>query len=298
MRQTWRWFGPKDLVSIDDMMQAGVQGVVSALHHVPTGAVWSPKEIARRQGEIARMTDGAPSGLEWEVVESLPVSEDIKTRTGAFRERIADYKRSVRAVARAGVKTVCYNFMAVTDWTRTDLNWRLPTGGTALRFDWTDLAAYDLFVLRRPGAEADHPPERRAAAEARFRAMSEGDVAALEGVLIDWSLERPVESPGLPVDLLSREQVVEELQRRKRREAMDAGYEAQLILRLADQTPDDADPPAAGPEKALSRNAGSAEIIADDRICFRVVRLSIDQNPPYAVGHALIDDRRGWRAGR
>jgi mannonate dehydratase len=180
MEETWRWFGPDDPVTLEHVRQAGATGVVTALHHLNQGRAWPGEEVAKRKAEVEA------AGLTWSVVESIAVSEDIKTRTGAFRERIEDYKRSIRAVARAGVRTICYNFMAVTDWTRTDLAWRVPSGGYALRFDWTDLAAYDLFVLRRPGAEADHPPERRAAAEARFRAMSEGDVAKLEGVLIDW----------------------------------------------------------------------------------------------------------------
>ena len=179
MRQTWRWFGPKDLVSIDDMMQAGVQGVVSALHHVPTGAVWSPKEIARRQGEIARMTDGAPSGLEWEVVESLPVSEDIKKQKGDWREHIASYKTSLRHLRDAGIEVICYNFMPVLDWTRTDLAWRLPNGATCMRFDLTDFAAFDIHILARPGAAQDFPPEVAEAAARRFAEMPEAAREAL-----------------------------------------------------------------------------------------------------------------------
>ena len=179
MRQTWRWFGPKDLVSIDDMMQAGVQGVVSALHHVPTGAVWSPEEIARRQGEIARMTDGAPSGLEWEVVESLPVSEDIKKQKGDWREHIASYKTSLRHLRDAGIEVICYNFMPVLDWTRTDLAWRLPNGATCMRFDLTDFAAFDIHILARPGAAQDFPPEVAEAAARRFAEMPEAAREAL-----------------------------------------------------------------------------------------------------------------------
>ena len=181
MEETWRWFGPDDPVTLEHVRQAGATGVVTALHHLNQGRAWPEDEVAKRKAEIEA------AGLRWSVVESIAVSEEIKTRTGAFRERIEDYKRSVRAAARAGgVKAICYNFMAVTDWTRTDLAWRVPSGGYALRFDWTALAVYDLFVLRRPDAEGDHPPERRAAAEARFRSMSESDVSALESVLIDW----------------------------------------------------------------------------------------------------------------
>ncbi|MBP0444079.1 mannonate dehydratase [Roseomonas sp. SSH11] len=180
MLESWRWFGPDDPVTLGHVRQTGAAGVVSALHHLNQGRAWPEEEVLRRKAEIEA------AGLRWAVVESIAVAEDIKTRTGDFRTLIEAYKDSIRAVARAGVRTICYNFMAVTDWTRTDLAWRVPSGGYALRFDWPALAAYDLFVLRRPGAEADHPPERRAAAEARFRAMSESDVAALERVLIDW----------------------------------------------------------------------------------------------------------------
>ncbi|MGH7117451.1 MAG: mannonate dehydratase [Acetobacteraceae bacterium] len=180
MMETWRWFGPDDAVQLAHVKQAGASGVVTALHHINQGQAWPEDEVLKRKDLIER------AGLTWSVVESIAVAEDIKTRTGKYRERIADYQKSIRAVARAGVKTICYNFMAITDWTRTDLLWRLPNGGFALRFDQTDIAVYDLFVLRRPGAEVDHPPARRKTAEARFKAMSESDIAALESVLIDW----------------------------------------------------------------------------------------------------------------
>ena len=180
MLETWRWFGPDDAVELSHVRQAGASGVVTALHHVNQGQAWPEDEVLKRKRQIE------DAGLAWSVVESIAVAEDIKTRTGAFRDRIADYKQSIRAVARAGVKTICYNFMAITDWTRTDLMYRLPTGGYALRFDYTDIAVYDLFVLRRPGAEADHPAERRRRAEQRFKAMSEGDITRLEHLLIDW----------------------------------------------------------------------------------------------------------------
>lgn len=173
MKQTWRWFGPMDRVSIDDICQTGAEGVVSALHHVPPGAVWTAAEIARRQNEIARMADGAPSGLTWAVVESLPVSEDIKRQTGPWRDHIAAYKTSLRAIAAAGIDMVCYNFMPVLDWTRTDLAWRLPTGATCMRFDLVDFAAFDLHILARRGAAQEYPDALRAAAAERFAAMPE-----------------------------------------------------------------------------------------------------------------------------
>lgn len=173
MRQTWRWFGPRDLCSVDDMRQAGVEGVVSALHHVPTGAVWSPDEIARRQGEIARMKDGGPSSLKWEVVESLPVSEDIKKQKGDWRAHVENWKTSMRHLRDAGIEVICYNFMPVLDWTRTDLAWRLPTGGTCMRFDLIDFAAFDIHILARPGAAEDFPPDVVAEAARRFAGMSD-----------------------------------------------------------------------------------------------------------------------------
>lgn len=179
MRQTWRWFGPKDLVSVDDMMQAGVEGVVSALHHVPTGAAWTDDAIARRQAQIATMRDGRPSGLAWEVVESLPVSEDIRKQTGDWRGHLANYKTSLARLRAAGIEVVCYNFMPVLDWTRTDLAWRLPNGATCMRFDLVDFAAFDIHLLARPGAAEDVPPEIAAAAARRFAEMDDARRAAL-----------------------------------------------------------------------------------------------------------------------
>jgi len=179
MRQTWRWFGPKDLCSINDMRQAGVEGVVSALHHVPTGAVWSPADIARRQAEIGQMTDGSPSHLAWEVVESLPVSEDIKKQKGDWRAHLETWKTSMRHLREAGIEVICYNFMPVLDWTRTDLAWRLPTGGTCMRFDLIDFAAFDIHILARPGAAEDFTPEVTEEANRRFADMSEARKLAL-----------------------------------------------------------------------------------------------------------------------
>jgi mannonate dehydratase len=180
MLETWRWFGPDDPVSLDNVREAGAAGIVSALHHMNQGEVWSEDEVLKRRAEI----EGA--GLVWSVSESIGVGEEIKTRSGGFRAKIDNYKQSIRNAARAGVKTFCYNFMAITDWTRTNINWPLPGGGTALRFDAADYAAYDLFILRRDGAEGDYTPERIAAARARFEAMTPRDMQGLERTLIDW----------------------------------------------------------------------------------------------------------------
>lgn len=179
MRQTWRWFGPKDQVSVDDMRQAGVEGVVSALHHVTTGAVWAPDEIAQRQAAIATRSDGTPSGLAWEVVESLPVSEDIKKQTGDWRTHIEDYKTSLSHLRNAGIDVICYNFMPVLDWTRTDLAWPRASGATCMRFDLVDFAAFDLHILARPGAAGDFADAVRDAAARRHAAMDDTARAAL-----------------------------------------------------------------------------------------------------------------------
>ena len=179
MRQTWRWFGPHDLVSVDDMLQAGVEGVVTALHHIPAGEIWSPEAIAARQAQLAVMRDGAPSGLAWEVVESLPVSEAIKTQSGDWRGHVANWTRSMRNLRAAGLRVICYNFMPVLDWTRTDLAWRRPNGARCMRFDLVDFAAFDIHILRRPGAAESFPEEVRAAADARFRDMPEDRRAEL-----------------------------------------------------------------------------------------------------------------------
>ncbi len=181
MRQTWRWFGPGDTVSLASMRQAGVEGVVSALHHVPNGAVWSGAQIARRQVEIDTHEDGSATGLKWEVVESLPVSEDIKQQRGDFREHISNYKISLNNLASAGIGVVCYNFMPVLDWTRTDLAWKVAHGGTAMRFDLIDFAAYDIHILQRPGGAESFPEDVAEAANDRFSAMSDDRKAELTG---------------------------------------------------------------------------------------------------------------------
>ncbi|MCL6706244.1 mannonate dehydratase [Pseudomonas sp. R2.Fl] len=174
MRHVWRWFGPVDKVSLADARQAGARGIVSALHHIANGVVWSPAEIARRQEEVRRLPDGTASGLDWEVVESLPVSEAIKTQTGPWKEHYANYRASLENLAKAGLETICYNFMPVLDWTRTDLAWRVAHGGTTMRFDLVDFAAFDIHIFRRPGAAESFPPEIVEAAARRFAEMEEG----------------------------------------------------------------------------------------------------------------------------
>lgn len=173
MKQTWRWFGPNDLARIDDVVQAGAQGVVSALHHVPNGVVWTPEEIAKRQQEIATRKDGSPSGIAWDVIESLPVSEDIKKQKGDWRVHIDNYKTSMENVAAAGLKTICYNFMPVLDWTRTNLRYQVGSGATCMRFDINDFAVFDIHLLQRPGAEGDYSNAVTDEAGRRFPAMDD-----------------------------------------------------------------------------------------------------------------------------
>ncbi|HUH77824.1 MAG TPA: mannonate dehydratase [Devosia sp.] len=175
MRQTWRWFGPTDLTSIDDITQVGAAGVVSALHHVSNGVIWTPEEIAKRHTEIATRKDGTASGLTWDVVESLPVSEDIKKQKNDWRQHIDNYKVSMRNLAASGIEVVCYNFMPVLDWTRTNLRWTVANGASCMRFDINDFAAFDIYVLERPGAAADYTNAIADEAAQRFAGMNEDD---------------------------------------------------------------------------------------------------------------------------
>ena len=178
MEETWRWFGPDDTVSLEQIRQAGATGIVTALDHVPTGETWPAADISERK----RLIEDA--GLNWSVVESVPLHNDIKTRSGDCQRYVDNYKASIRNLGAAGVCRVCYNFMPVVDWTRTNLNYELPSKAQALRFDITDFAAYDLFVLQRDGARDCYEDDVIARATERFDGMQPDARAALEKNII------------------------------------------------------------------------------------------------------------------
>lgn len=259
MLQTMRWYGPTDPVSLSDIRQAGCSGVVTALHHVPVGEIWTVDEINKRKAEAAA------GGLDWEVIESLPVHEDIKTQTGDFKKYIANYQESLRNVAGCGLKVVTYNFMPILDWMRTDLTFTVADGSKALRFEKAAFIAFDVFLLQRPGAAEQYNAEELKAAEQHLASMTGEQKEKLYLTTLQ----------GLPGsdERFTQEEILRSL---KRYADIDADrlkqhlfYFLQQVVPVAEETglkmaihPDDPPFPILGLPRIVSTEQDAAELIA------------------------------------
>jgi mannonate dehydratase len=204
LKQTWRWFGPNDPVTLEDVLQTGAEGIVTALHHIPHGELWSVEEIMKRKDFIMAR------GLTWDVVESVTIHEDIKTRTGRYQHWIDLYKQTLRNLAACGIKIVTYNFMPVNDWTRTNLDHPMKDGSKALYFNWYDMALFDIYLLERAGAEKDYPAAVLEAAEQRFKLSTSESREHLANVVM---FGIPGEKKSTLADMRARLEVYRDIDR-------------------------------------------------------------------------------------
>jgi mannonate dehydratase len=216
LREGWRWYGPNDPVSLDDIRQAGASDVVSSLHQIPIGQAWTVAEVEARI-EIIERAQPHRTPLRWSVVESIPIPDDVKRMGGKARASIDAWITSMEALAACGIKTICYNFMPVVDWCRTDLEWELPNGARALRFDYPRFAAFELFILQRPGAEADYPAAVQAEARRLYDGFTQADIDYLVMVIasaLPGSTTEPMTIPRFREKLREYEGIDEAVLRR------------------------------------------------------------------------------------